>query len=145
MSIEFLYPETLTFGKWIGISCQQGFYTFFYNAQDSEQHLITEDGTENLYDLDIPLDHRLNFISFARKHIDSEALDILYTPVGIDWEYADILYSNSALVAKSVLIELGSHYENVGSARLRFKITGTNLKKWLPRVNIQFLEKPRDV
>lgn len=137
------FPDVLNFGKWIGMQCSLGFYTFYYREQDQEGYLITEDGNENTYDLNIPFNHKVNLISFARNHIDSEALDIRYIPVNTDDSFYDLIYKNSALVARSVIWEGGDTWENLGGAIIRFVITGTNAKKWKPRINIKFLEVPR--
>ena len=145
---EFIYPDTLNWGSWVGFACQQPFYTFQYKKEDPATFLITEDGNENTYTLNIPYDHMLNLVTFSRTHTDSEALEVRYIPSNTSEEYYDILYSNSALTARSVVIELGERYENVGgkgakggASRLQFVITGTNTKKWKPRVNLRFLKQ----
>ncbi len=104
--------------------------------------MISEDGSANTYDLDIPYDHMLNFVGMARTHTDSENWQIRYVPVKVDTSYYDILFDNANMLGRSAVIELGSNYENLGGAILTFAITGTNNKKWFPRVNIKFLEVP---
>lgn len=135
------YPEILNVKNWRGYQCQLGFYTFHYIGVDPDG-LITEDGNANTYELHLPYDHKLNLISFSRIHTDSENLQVRYLPNKTPPDYYDILYSNTALTARSVIIELGDKYENLKDARVIFAITGTDTKKWKPRVNVKFLEPP---
>lgn len=140
--MDHQYPKQLNFGNWRGFECQQGFYAFHYIGESVEDKIIDGTGLEKIVDLDIPFDHKLNIITLAKEGIDSDNIEVRYIPKGIPELAYDILYSNSAVIAKSIIIELGSHYENLGGAKLRFVITGTNGKWIVPRVNILFLEVP---
>ena len=140
-AIEHQYPKVLNVGNWVGDECQQGFYSFHYIGENSDQKLIDGTGAETITDLLIPWDHKLNFISISKEGADSDTIEIRYIPAGQQDLAYEILYS-ATTTAKSILIELGSAYENLGGATLRFVITGTSGKWLVPRVNILFVEVP---
>jgi len=139
--INHQYPKTLNYGDWIGHECQQGFYTFYYIGESAINKTLVGSGAEKIISFNIPHDHKLNIIGIAKEGVDSDIIEVRYLPVHLPDNYYDILYS-ATTTAKSILIELGSAYENLGGARIDFVITGTNGKFLVPRVNIKFLEVP---
>ena len=139
--LEHQYPKVLKVGNWEGKECQQGFYSFHYIGENSDQKLIDGTGSETITDLDIPWDHKLNVITISKEGADSDVIEVRYIPNGQQDDAYEILYS-ATTTAKSIIIELGEHYENLGGAKLRFVITGTSGKWLVPRVNIKFLEVP---
>ena len=91
---------------------------------------------------EIPYDHRLNLISISKEDNSEDNIEVRYIPKGVLDAYYDILYSNSTVTAKSILIELGNAYENLGGAKIVFAWDITSNKKVVPRINIQFVEIP---
>ena len=116
---------------------------FLYRSADPKTFLISEDGNENTYEMNIPWDHKLNIITMSRNHADSETWEIRYIPAKADPAYYDILASESAHTKRSLIFEAGDAYENLGGAQLQFVITGTNNKSWFPRVNLKLLALPQ--
>ena len=141
MSLATQYPKELNFKDWKGFECQQGFYAFHYIGESVENKRIAGTGSEKIIDLLIPWDHKLNIITLSKEGADSDTIEVRYLPQGQQEAAYEILYSE-VTTAKSIIIELGSAYENLGGAIIRFVITGTNAKWIVPRVNIKFLEVP---
>lgn len=116
---------------------------FLYREEDQKSFLITSNGNEQIYTLDIPYDHKLNVVTISRTHTDSESWEVRYIPNKADPAYYDILAKVSLHTKRSLIFEAGSSYENLGGAQLLFIVNGTNTKKWFPRVNIKLLEVPQ--
>ncbi len=135
------YPKVLNIGQWRGFECQQGFYSFFYIGESLDDKIIDGTGSAVTVDLNIPWDHKLTGIFLMKEGTDSDTIEVRYIPKGVSDADYDILYS-ATTTAKSVIIELGDAYENLGGAKLRFVITGTANAYLIPRVNILFLEVP---
>ena len=140
-ALDHQYPKVLNLGDWIGFECQQGFYSFYYIGESVDDKIIDGTGNEVIIDLPIPWDHKLNIICLMKEGTDSDTIEVRYIPAKTQEANYDILYS-ATTTAKSIIIELGEHYENLGGARLRFVITGTANAYIVPRVNIKFLEVP---
>lgn len=116
---------------------------FLYREEDQKSYLITSDGNEQIYTLDINFDHKLNIITISRNHIDSETWEIRYIPNKADPAYYDILAKVSAHTNRSLIFEAGESYENLAGAQLQFVVNGTNGSSWFPRVNIKMLALPK--
>jgi len=137
------YPKTLNLKDWIGFECQQGFYTIYYIGESIDNKTLAGTGSAVTKDLNLPWDHRLNMISIMKEGSDIDDIEIRYIPKGVrDIDY-DILFKDATTTAKSVIIELGNAYENLGGACLRFIVTGASGKYIVFRVNVQFLEVPQ--
>jgi len=136
------YPKTLNLGDWIGFECQMGFYSIYYVGESLADKTFTGGGSATTLVLNLPYDHRLNLISIAKEDTSSDDIEVRYNPRGVRDSDYDILYSNSAVTAKSILIELGDAYENLGGAKITFAWTITNAKTVVPRINVQFVEVP---
>ena len=71
----------------------------------------TGTGSAATLDFSIPWDHKLNIITIAKEGSDSDNIEVRYIPTKVRDSDYDILYSNSAVTAKSIIIELGDKYD----------------------------------
>jgi len=133
-------------GKWTGYNCQLGFYLIVYDGDNSSTHLIRGDGNSQIYELELPYDHQLVRIGYAKANANSHAIQIDYGMKLFDMDtYYEQLFLDATNTARTITVELGSEYEGLAKSKIKLTATITNGEDVAFHVLVKFFGATTDM